>query len=336
MSENLKQKIKDMPKIELHKHLEGSVRLETLRELTVQMDKSKSLDREKFIISRPSTVYTEWIDILWSQQAVFNSLENIERITYEIIEDSVRDNVRILELRYSPAFVAINHSWSTFNDIHQAVLKGIAKSTEKYKNIVVGLIGIIDRNLNQEDAGKSMDFIIQNKDSFIGVDLANDETKYPPEPFIDLFQKALSHGLKVTIHSGESPVPTSAENVRTSISKLGATRIGHGVMIHAHEDIMKFVKDSSAVLEVCPTINWLCGLFPSLKDHPIRKFKDYGILVTVSTDDPGLIGITLNDQYEQIVENGLLTLEELEECNRVAYRASFLPEEVKSKFWDNK
>jgi len=180
-----------------------------------------------------------------------------------------------------------------------------------------------------------MDFIIQNKNTFVGVDLANDETKYPPEPFIDLFQKAKSHGLHITIHSGESPIPTSPENVRTSISKLGATRIGHGIMIYGQEDILRFVKNSGTVLEVCPTSNWLClqQLFPTLKDHPLRKLKDFGIKVTISTDNPGLIGFTLNQQYEQIIKNGLLTIEELEECNRVAFEASFIPEEIKLKFW---
>jgi len=211
----------------------------------------------------------------------------------------------------------------------------VKKATQLYTNIAVGLIGIIDRNLNIEKAEKLMDFYISNKDTFIGVDLANDETKYPPEPFIPLFQKAKSHGLQVTIHSGESPIPTAAENVRTSISKLGATRIGHGIMIHESEEIMKFVKDSNVVLEVCPTGNWLVGLFPTLKEHPIKKFKDFGIKVTVSTDDPGLIGITLNEEYLRMVENGLLTIEELEESNTVAYQSSFLPEEVKRKYWNN-
>jgi len=331
---DLKKKIEDIPKIELHKHLEGSIRLETIREITSKNNPDKKpLDREQFIITKQSTTYHEWIDKFWAHQAVLHSIDIIERVTFEVIEDSVHNNIRILELRYSPDFISINHPWFTYHDIHQAVLKGIKRATQSYNNIAVGLIGIIDRNLPLETAEKQMEFFIANKDTFIGVDLANDETKYPPEPFIYLFQKAKSHGLQVTIHSGESPIPTAAENVRTSISKLGATRIGHGIMIHQNEEIMKYVKDSNVVLEVCPTINWICGLFPTLKDHPIKRLKDFGIMVTVSTDDPGLIGITLNEQYQQIVENGLLTVEELEECNRVAYRCSFLPEEVKSKFW---
>jgi len=331
--DSLKKQIEQMPKIELHKHLEGSIRLSTLREITHQLNKDKPLNREQFVITQQSTVYSEWLDIFWAHQSVLHSIEVLERVTFEVIEDSVQDNIRILELRYSPDFISINHPWFTYHDIHQAVLKGISRATQLYTNIAVGLIGIIDRNLPFHQAEIQMNFFIANKDTFVGVDLANDETKYPPDPFIPLFQKAKDHGLKVTIHSGESPVPTSVENVRTSISKLGATRIGHGVLIYTNEEIMKYVKESKVVLELCPTINWLVGLFPTFKDHPIKRLKDYGIMVTVSTDDPGLIGITLNEEYYKLVENGILTLEELEECNRVAYNSSFLPEEVKSKFW---
>jgi len=332
---DIKKKIQDMPKIELHKHLEGSIRLETLREITSKINPNKPLDTEQFIITKQSSTYHEWLDIFWAHQAILHSLEIIERVTFEVIEDSVHWNIRILELRYSPDFIAINHPWFTYHDIHQAILKGVNKATQLYTNIAVGLIGIIDRNLNIEKAEKLMDFYISNKDTFIGVDLANDETKYPPEPFFHIFQKAKSHGFQVTIHSGESPIPTAAENVRSSISKLGATRIGHGIMIHQNEEIMRFVKDCNVVLEVCPNINWLVGLFPTVKDHPIKRLRDFGIMVTVSTDDPGIIGITLNEEYLRIVENGLLTIEELEECNRVAYHCSFLPEEVKRKYWNN-
>jgi len=178
-----------------------------------------------------------------------------------------------------------------------------------------------------------MQFIIDHRDTFVGVDLANDETKFPPEPFYPMFREAITRGLQVTIHAGESLIPSAAENVRSAITHLGAKRIGHGIMISENGDIKRFVKDSKTVLEVCPSSNWIVGLFKTIAEHPLRRLKLEGILVTISTDDPGLFGISLTEEYVRVVENGLMTIEELRESNEVGLRASFLAEDVKKKFW---
>jgi len=125
----------------------------------------------------------------WNMQACFDSVENIERLTFEVCEDSYNDGVRLLELRYSPKFIQINHDNLSISEIHSAVVKGIKRAQSKY-SIGVGLIGVIDRNKPLEEAKESIDFMIEHKSDFIGVDLANDEQNFDAQPFAELFKKA--------------------------------------------------------------------------------------------------------------------------------------------------
>jgi len=335
----LRAEIAKMPKVELHRHLEGSIRLSTLLELT----RVPNAVASSLLLTQPMESLTQLLELFWAHQDVLNSPSVIERVAFEVVEDAAKDNIKILELRYSPFFVAINHASLSFEAIHSAVVRGVRRGEEEY-GVVVGLIGIIDRMQSQEEATMALDFFLRHRLDFLALDLANDENKYPALPFAPLFERARMAGMSITIHAGETLQPSGPGNVFEAVDSLKATRIGHGIMAIKDAHTLQLLRHNRTVLEVCPRSNYLCGLVPSLEEHPLKKLLAEGIACTISTDDPGLFGHplggphtlvshTLNQEYLDIVRAGLMTLDQLRTANQIAYEASFLPLAIKAPVW---
>jgi adenosine deaminase len=274
-----------------------------------------------------------FLDVFWAHQVVMSSYEVIERIAYETVVDCARDNVRLLELRYSPHFIAIGHPDLRFEEIHAAVLRGIARAQSECDNIGVGLIGILDRMQNPDEARAAMDFFIRHRETFVGVDLANDEIKFPAAPFACEFERARASGLRITVHAGETALPKAPANVREAVTLLGAERIGHGVMAVKDASLLRELAQRGTLLEVCPQSNVLIGLVPDTKSHPLSQLLAAGVKCCLNTDDPGIFGHSLVEEYARALDAGLVTLADLSRMNSWAARGSFLPLAVKRKHW---
>jgi len=332
------------PTVELHRHLEGSIRLETLIEIAkasssvhnIPKGNESSYWKSIFHIEQPCSNLTEMLDRFWAVQNCISSESIIERITYEMIEDCYREGTRVLEIRYSPKFIQHNHANLSFEGIHGAVMQGLHKAKSKY-DMAVGLVGIIDRNLSLDESTTVSNFILQHKSDFVGMDLANDELKFDSKPFATHFQQAKRAGLHVTVHAGESLTDKIfATKVKEAIDLLGAERIGHGVGIITDPSVIDYVKQKGIVLEVCPTSNYLVGVVPSVKSHPIRKLKDLGVKIAVSTDDPGIFNLSLPQELQILKEELKFTTDELQDCNHTALQASFIPQQDKGKYFKQK
>jgi adenosine deaminase len=195
------------------------------------------------------------------------------------------------------------------------------------------MIGIIRRTLPLADATRVADFIIGNRDTFIGMDLADQEIDYPGRDFAKLFQRARESGLGVTIHAGEISLDESRRNVRDAIELMQASRIGHGLHIVNDPELIELVINNDVTLELCPTSNVLTGSVPSLADHPFRQLMDAGVKTTINTDDPALFDIDWNHEFT-VAHNQLgLSIRDIQQCTEHALVASFLPEnEVNAAF----
>lgn len=198
--------------------------------------------------------------------------------------------------------------------------------------MAIGLICIIQRIKSFDIAATVTDFAIDHKDSFIALDLADNEEGFDPKKFAPLFQKAQKAGLHITVHSGETPGDFSAQWVKDSVEILGAERIGHGVQIIHNTEVLKFIKDRKIPLEICPISNYLTQSFKTYPEHPIRELMKAGVLVTVNSDDPGVFYTTLSDDYQVLHDVHGFTAEDFAHCNRIAYEYSFIPEKEKSRF----
>lgn len=329
--------LRNIPKVELHRHLEGAVRFSTLIELT----KNKGLDlpfhnykklHDSLVVHSPMKDLKSVLDKFWTTQSVLDSEEVWERLGFEACEDAFNEGIVLLELRYSPSFASTNHPTMTFEKIHRGIMKGVERAQKTFP-MAVGMIGILGRIQPVPEAQASADFIIENKESFVGIDLADNEDGFECKPFAPLFEKAKSAGIRITVHSGE--IPGGEFFVKDAIDYLYAERIGHGVQIYKSQEMIDYVKSKNVTLELCPISNYLTNAIPDLKSHPLKTLMNAGVKLTINSDDPGIFGTTLLDDYEVLKDYHGFTLEEFNRCNQMAYDACFIADDVKSKFWNS-
>ncbi len=330
------QQFRGIPKVELHRHLDCSMRWSTFCELAPQLGlpwpASSTKQRSHYLITEPMRDLDTVLRKFMSSQKVLASEEILARLAFEACEDAFNEGTVLLELRYAPTFIVQGQPKLNFEKIQRAFVKGLAMAQKKYA-MAVGLICIIQRNQFLKEAEYVCDFAIDHKDSFIALDLADTEVGFNPKPFARLFQKAKKAGLRITVHSGESPHKDSAQWVIDSIDYLGAERIGHGVQIINSKKAIAHVKKNNVLLEVCPISNWLTRAFPDFKKHPARKLWNLNVKMAFCSDDPGIFATTLNDDYEILHHVHGFTRKDFMKSNQLAAEFSFLPQKLKNKFF---
>lgn len=327
-----------MPKAELHRHLELCLRPSTIKELAPQFGISLKSQRDfedRFLILQPMQDLGSVLNKFLDTQKLLGSQEILERMAFEACEDAfVKEGTRILELRYAPTFIELGHKF-TYEQIHQAIVRGVTRAEKQYP-MAVGLICIFQRILPVQSAEKVMQFVLEHKDTFVGIDLADNEVGFDSKPFRPVFEKARAAGLGITIHAGEADVPKAPKFVIDAIEILGAERIGHGLQIYRDPNVMNIVKEKNIVLELCPTSNILTNAAPSLAAHPFRQLFDFGIRTTINTDDPSIFNTDLVKEYELLQKWQEFTDNELETCAQTAADASFIPLAKRQKVWPRK
>lgn len=327
--------LRDIPKVELHRHLEMSVRHSTLRELAPHFDielPDEEAFTRRFLITQPMKDLKTVLDKFLDTQLLLADEDILERVTYEACEDAFQEGILICELRYSPTFIMDQHDNLSFTKIHEAIVKGMTRAERDFP-IAVGLICTIQRILPLQEAERVIQFAIENKDTFIGLDLADNEKGFDPKPFSPFFLKAKGAGLGITVHAGELRDPESAHNIKDAIEFLGAERIGHGVQTHGNPEVTCLVRDREVVLELCVTSNWLTHAVDSVATHPFRKLMEEGIHTTINTDDPRTFNIDMNHEYQVLRDHHDFSLEDFHRCNEFAKKASFISENKKNAVW---
>lgn len=323
----------DILKTDIHCHLEACFRHQTLIEIGDRVGLPVPADVDTFkrdyLVADQKENLAEMIAGFDRVRALWFDREAITRLTKEAVEDAAAQNVRLIELRYSPDFIQNGRNIS-FEAIHGAILDGINSANA---DIAVGLIGIIRRTLPLAEAQKVADFITANADSFVGIDLADQELDYPGREFAQLFRNAKASGLGITIHAGEVSVEESRINVRDAIEQMAADRIGHGLHIINDPDLIQLVIDNDITLELCPTSNLITGSIPAIEAHPFKKLIEAGVKTTINTDDPSLFAIDWKSEYA-VAKNVLgLSHADINQCIDNAKAASFINADSINKAW---
>ncbi|HIQ02502.1 MAG TPA: adenosine deaminase [Anaerolineales bacterium] len=324
--------LRKMPKIDLHRHLEGSLRLQTLAEIATE----HGIDLPAYSIEqlRPYVQVTDeepdfhrFLAKFRLLRRFYRSPEAVERIAYEAVADAAADNIRYLELRFNPVALSRSQHFSLAN-VTEWVSRAIARAQQDH-DITVRLILQIGREESLRVAEEIIDLALAHRDKGVaGIDLAGDEVNYPPHRFAPLFYRAWREGLGITTHAGEAG---GAENVRDAIRLLHASRIGHGVRAVENSDVVRFVQERGVVLEVCPTSNLQTGVVRTLGQHPLPDLIALGLKVTINTDDPSVSDTTLTDEYLVATAAIGLSLEQIREAILTAADAAFLPEEERQQ-----
>ena len=328
--------LRKMPKVEFHRHLDGSIRFETIKDLAKyhRLDlgvESDELLLQKTKVKEPMNNLEEVLEAFWTTQKVLCSYDAIKRITFENVEDAFHDGVKLLELRFAPVFMAHGKDLG-FDEIFEGVIDGITRGMEAY-DIQVGLIHILPRPLDtHKHETSTKEFlrykksIHKNADRLCGFDLADAETTAKPSDFIPFVEMVRGAGVGITVHTGEN---TDAYHVQKTISAYAPSRIGHGIKIIEDQQVMNLVKEKNIHLEICPTSNWLTRSVDSIENHPLPKLYQAGIPVSINSDDPHLMDIDLINEYELAARFFDLTLEDFFQMNKNAIAYSFLDPDVK-------
>ncbi len=328
--------IRNLPKVELHRHLDGSVRYETIKDLAKihNLDLGHVNEQEliaKTKIKTPMKSLQQVLDCFWTTQKVQCCYEAIKRVAFENVEDAFRDGVKLVELRFAPTFLAENKDIQN-DEIIEGVLDGITEGMAKYP-IQVGLIHILPRSFDYDKNVQSTNDIIRyakgnhkNADRICGFDLADIEENYDIAAYAKLMDQAREAGLGITVHSGEN---TGAENVRTSIETFKAQRIGHGIHIWGDNEVMELVRQKDIHLEICPISNWLTNSVPTLEEHPIKHLFAANISLSINSDDPQLMDIDLVKEYQSANQHYGFGIDDFKKMNQMALKHSFLNQDIK-------
>lgn len=322
--------LRSLPKVELHRHLVGSIRLQTILDLAKEYNfplPVHTLEELKpFVTISPNNnkdlgfILREMAKIT---QFCFPSRAAIARIAFEMVEDAFSDGLLYLEVRFSPAYM-IAHGNLTQADVIESVLEGLNQASRSFQ-VQSGVIVGINREMGKEAARKSAELAIAYAGSgaVVGIDLAGDEAATPPRELESVFAPLRKDGrLGITIHAGEG---AGAQSVADAIRYLGAKRIGHGVRSIEDPAVLSLIKQENVTLETCPTSNVVTGAVKSFATHPLRFFLDQGISATINSDDPSWFDVTLTEEYANALEKMNLTPHHLSTAVNNAALAAFLP-----------
>ena len=322
-----------LPKVELHRHLEGSLRLDTMLEIAKQHgivvpEDVLRLSTLVQIQEEDKFTFQNFLSKFNTLRLFYRSPDAIHRITSEAIEDAARDNVKYLELRFTPVALSRAERFP-LHDVINWVVESSKEAASKY-NINVKLIASVNRHESAEIAEQVAWLATDHMDNgIVGLDLAGNEAEFPSKPFYGIFKEARQSGLHVTIHAGEwGP----AKHIKEAIEELGAERIGHGVRVLEDEKIAAMAREKQIAFEVCITSNYQSGVVGKLEEHPLVKMFENGINVTINTDDPSISRITLSHEYYNACDALQMPQHTLKERIVAAAQAVFLPDEEKEKF----
>jgi adenosine deaminase len=320
-----------LPKVELHSHLEGAIRTETI----IEIAKEHRLPLPAFEVAglNPHVkVYEQMRDLravleaFGIAQRSIVSPEVVGRIAWEMFEDAAAQNIKLLEARFSPDWAFSGHRVD-WDDALEAILQSKQRAATEL-DLAVGLIAITSRSMGLSSCEKTVDWAIANKDVIEAIDLADCEAEYPIRDFLHPVLRAKAAGLKVTVHSGED---TPASAVVETIKAVSPDRIGHGT--HVIEDMaaVALIRDRGITLEMNPWSNYLTNSVKRIEEHPLKRLHDLGVKVTINSDDPEVLDTNLNNEYRIAHEVLGMSFDEIAQCNRNALEASFIPAAEKQK-----
>ena len=320
----------DQPLIDLHRHLDGAIRLQTV----VELAEEKGIELPAYDVAglRPHVVVDGKADGLMDfigrfhyLTAILTDLDACRRVAYENVEDAQREGIDYIELRFSPWFMAEPNGLAP-EGVVEAVADGVIAGERDF-GVRAQIIGIMSRTYDTETCHHELDALLAHRDHLVAIDLAGDEEKFPARLFREHFDRARDAGLHVTVHAGEVEGPAS---VWEAIRELGAERIGHG--IHSLEDpeLVDFLVEQGIGLEIAITSNVQIGTVDDYAGHPVKASLERGITANLNTDDPAISGIDLRHEYEVAAPAAGLTPAQTRRAQANALDMAFLPDAEKA------
>jgi adenosine deaminase len=319
----------DLPLIDLHRHLDGNVRLQTVLDLGREHNiplpawDIESL-RPHVQVMDPKAGIMDFIAKFKWPMAVLVDADACRRIAYENIEDAKNEEIDYIELRFSPWFMAEAHSLNPA-EVTEAVVDGVESGSRNF-GVRANLIGIISRTYGPEICVKELEALLTQRDHITALDLAGDEANYPGGLFRPHFQRAREAGWKFTVHAGEAD---GAHSIWQALHELRTTRLGHAIRAVEDPALLEYLAEHQIGIESNLTSNVQTSCVPDYPSHPLKLFLDLGIPATINTDDPGISGIDLPYEYNIAAPKAGLSEAEIRQAQENAVTIAFLSKEEK-------
>ncbi len=332
ISSDVERFIRQMPKAELHVHLEGSVRPKTLFELAerngIDLPAKDEADLEAFYTFRD---FNHFIDVYIAVDHCIRTAGDFALITRELGEAAAQQQVRYLEVTVSPG-THVKRGDLRFEEFHEGILAGARQARERW-GVEMRFVVDIVRGSGMEHSWNTTRWAASVAgDGIVGIGLGGIEVGNPPEDFVEMFDYGRAAGLRSAPHAGET---VGSASIWGALRALKAERIGHGIRAVDDPELMAVLRERGITLEVCPTSNVRTGAVASLAEHPIRRLYDAGVPLTVNSDDPPMFGTTMLDEHFLLANEFGFTPGDLEAINLQAIRASFLPEADRRRLEDD-
>ncbi len=313
-----------LPKAELHCHLDGSVRPETLldlgREYGVAMPRDDAESLRDYMVVRDARNLEDYLARFATTLSVMQTAESLERIAYELASDCWREGVWYLEARFAPNLNT--RGGLTSAQALEAAIKGLGKAEREHgivARVIVCALRTLPPTASMDMARLAIDF---RDTGVVGFDLAGAESLNPPSLHAGAFSLARAHGVASTCHAGEGD---GAGSVRDAIQSCCVDRIGHGTRLIEDGALTDYVNDRRITLEVCLTSNVQTRATPSLELHPFPQYVNRGLNVVLNTDNRLMSGTTLTDEYELASRELGLGFDDLARVAMNGFESAFLP-----------
>lgn len=314
-----------LPKTDLHVHLDGSLRLGTILDLAERANVElpsrdpEALSRAMHLGENTGSL-VEYLKAFDVTLRVMQTEESLLRIAYELAEDAAKENVRYMEVRYSPML----HTREGLGRaaVVEAVLAGLRQARHDFGiQSQVILCGI--RNISPHSSVEMAELAVAYKNrGVVGFDLAGAENDHPAKHHIEAFQLVRDNNISVTIHAGEAYGPAS---IHQALHDCGAHRIGHGCRLREDGDLLHYVNDHRIALECCPSSNVQTGAVRDLASHPLKLYYDLGLRVTINTDNRLITDTTVSRELHLCHTRMGLDLADIKHIVLNGFKASFLP-----------
>ncbi len=317
--------IRQMPKTDLHCHLDGSVRIDTVIDLAkkqgVTLPANDRNGLKKVLVPglrcKSLVEYLRPFDVTLS---VMQNADSLYRTAYELAEDAAKENIWYLEVRYSP--VLHTKKGMKLTEIVDAVISGL-RAAEKRFHIKTGVIICGMRNINPETSMILAELAMAYKNrGVVAFDLAGAEESYPAKHHREAFYIILNNNINCTAHAGEAYGP---ESIHQALHYCGAHRIGHGTRLKEDGDLMNYINDHRIPMEICLTSNIQTKAANSYAKHPLKFYYDYGLRVTINTDNRTISNTTITKELHLAAKYAEWNLRDLKNVIVAGFKSAFLP-----------
>ena len=311
-----------LPKVELHVHLEGAIPHEALWALLQKYGGDPDVpDLPSLKTKFRFRDFPQFVDSWHWKDGFLREYEDFTFIAEAVARDFARQNIRYAETFFTRA-VFTRRGIQT-----QKLAEAIRRGLDRVPEVRVALVADLARDDGPDRAAVTLAQIAEARDQgIIGIGIGGSEHRFPPEPFAGIFDEARRLGFHTCAHAGEG---AGAASVWGAVRVLKVERIGHGTRAAEDEALLDYLAERRIPLEMCPLSNVRLGVVPALERHPIRRFFDRGLLVTVNTDDPSMFGTSLAGEYLGLMETLNFSRDEIRTLILQAIQVSWLTEDEK-------